>query len=689
MAHELPPIRPTWRADIEGLRGVAVLLVVLYHLRVPGFSGGYVGVDVFFVLSGYLITGILVAEGERNGRIDLARFFARRIRRLLPAAAFVLLATCAAVFYFYSPFEHVAVLKTAKATALYYSNVYFASIALDYHAATDLPNPLLHTWSLAVEEQFYLAWPVLVLLALLGFREGPQEPNRRRLVVAVSVVVALSFILSAVLMAVDRSHWAFFSAQARAWEFGTGALAALVAVPGGRLLAGLRFRGRPLDPAASTVALGWTGLAAVVIAGVFYTDRTPFPGWTALLPVLGTALLLRAGARAERSSLARLLTVRPLRELGRLSYSWYLWHWPALVIVESVWGLQPLGIRVLLGLLALGLSELTYRLIEHPVRHARALAGRPAWGLALLIAITAGSYATMDAWGDATVSRINDPDQYRYTIAKRATYEAHFDALGCTLPAGSDSYADCDLGSRTADTTLVYFGDSHAADLHVALLDIAERRGWRMRSFIKQACPPWEAIPFISYMRRLHTECGPWRERVLGVVEAEHPALVVVKGTGGYRIDPTPWPAAVDSLYARLSPHAGTVVDFRSLPTAPRPEPALCLARARWRGRQQSSCDVPVSTPESWETRLEVAARYDNVFAADFLPEVCPGGRCPAEVGEMVVYRDPSHLTAEFALSLAPLIESELDAALHRTAAAQNGSSPFREAIGTVRAQSE
>ena len=667
------PPRPQWRADIEGLRGVAVLLVVLYHLRIPGFSGGYVGVDVFFVLSGYLITGILVAEAERTGQIDLARFFARRIRRLLPAAALVLFATCAAVFYFYAPFEHVAVLKTARATALYYSNIHFAGTALDYHEADAALNPLLHTWSLAVEEQFYLAWPVLVLLALVGFRERADVIRRGRLVLTVAAVVVLALGLSVYLMTVGKAYWAFFSPQARAWEFGVGALATLVAVPDGRRLAGLRFRGRPLAPSAMANGLGWLGLAGVLGASTFYTDLTPFPGWMAVPPVVGTALLLRAGGRAESSVLLRGLSWRPLRELGRLSYSWYLWHWPVLVLVEGVLGTQPTGVRIGLGLAALALAELTYRAVEHPVRHARLLAGRPAWGFALLLLITAASVGAVRLWEPVVVEQLNDAAQSRYGTANRETYERHIDSLGCTPADGSLAYAECQTGPADADTTLFYFGDSHAADLHVAMVAIAEERGWAFRSSIKQACLPWVAVPYITFLRGLNLECAPWRDDVLTTIREIQPEIVVIKGAGSYRIEPTPWDIAVDSLYAQLSPLSGVVLDFRSLPSSPF-EPAACLARAAWRGKPATGCSVPAdSPPESWLVRQQVASTYPNVFAADFTSQVCPLGICPAEIGTDVVYRDRTHLTASFAITLAPLIEAEIDTALHRVRAEENG----------------
>ncbi len=272
---------------------------------------------MFFVLSGYLITWLLVREVEVKGTLDLLTFYARRFRRLLPAVVVLLVAVMGFAYLFYSPLEQGPIAETALATAAYFSNFHFGLQAADYFAGAVEHDPLLHTWSLSVEEQFYLGWPVLILLALTGF--GKWAPNRGRLLAMMGAVAAASFALTLWLQSTVWAQYAFFSSPARAWEFALGGLGALVPVR-----------------AKWAQALGWSGLAAVLAAGSIYTARTPFPGWTALAPALGTVCVLRAGLSNPGGKLNTVLSWRPLRELGRLSYSWYLWHWPVLVFAAGL-----------------------------------------------------------------------------------------------------------------------------------------------------------------------------------------------------------------------------------------------------------------------------------------------------------------------------------------------------------------
>jgi peptidoglycan/LPS O-acetylase OafA/YrhL len=264
-----------FRADIEGLRGIAVLLVVLFHARIPGFRGGFTGVDVFFVLSGYLITGLLVAEVRTSGQIDLTRFYARRARRLLPAAALTVCTVMALGFCLMAPQELEMLGRTALATSLYASNIFFAVNEADYFAASVETNPLLHTWSLAVEEQFYLVWPFLIMLGL--------QRSFRALLWLMSGLTAASLSLS-VWQTLSMPNWAFYASPARAWEFGIGGLAAMI--PAGT--AARTWRG--------VQAGGWLGLAGIVGSGVWITRQMGFPGWIAMAPALSTAVALVAGS---------------------------------------------------------------------------------------------------------------------------------------------------------------------------------------------------------------------------------------------------------------------------------------------------------------------------------------------------------------------------------------------------------
>ncbi|HYY05676.1 MAG TPA: acyltransferase, partial [Candidatus Limnocylindria bacterium] len=354
------------RDDIQGLRAVAVLLVALGHAGVPFLGGGYVGVDVFFVLSGFLITGLLLAEAERGGTVSLGDFYARRARRILPAAALTLLVTDIAAHHLLNFVRARQVISDSVWAAAFGANVHFAHQGTDYFAQGQPPSPLLHFWTLSVEEQFYLVWPALLALVLL---------RRRRLLVVVSVLGAASLAWSIASTRASENA-AYCSTFARAWELALGAALA-IAWPN-------------LPPLHSRVR--WVGLAAIGAAAVGFSSATPFPGYAAVLPAAGAALVIAAGGGA------RLLSSAPLRYVGDRSYAFYLWHWPVLTIAVQHAGHDlSTAVKLLLLLGAFALSVLSYALVENPIRRAR-MPARILWpasaavalGLALVILRSVG-----------------------------------------------------------------------------------------------------------------------------------------------------------------------------------------------------------------------------------------------------------------------------------------------------------
>ena len=365
------PARGAFRPDIEGLRAIAILLVVGFHAGVPGFSGGYVGVDVFFVLSGYLITGLLVREIEKNGSVDLPNFYARRARRLLPALALTLLVTVLVGIAIYPPFEanQGGFGATAVSTAAYASNLYFAGSSTDYFGPDREKNPLLHTWSLSVEEQFYLLWPLFIMFAVGAFAwQGRKNMNRSRLFWWMSAAAAASFALSFYLTS-RQQPWAYFSSPTRAWEFALGAIFVLLPYKAGK----------------EASFVGWVGLAGIGLAAIAFDRTTVFPGLPALLPAISTGLALR-GAEAN-GLMVRVLSLEPLQKIGRLSYSWYLWHWPVIVFGAAIIAAPSLALRVGLALASLAIAAASFRWVEDPIRHNRGLAKRPMYAFAMAAAI--------------------------------------------------------------------------------------------------------------------------------------------------------------------------------------------------------------------------------------------------------------------------------------------------------------
>jgi peptidoglycan/LPS O-acetylase OafA/YrhL len=361
------------RADIQGLRAVAVLLVALDHAGIPFLKGGYVGVDVFFALSGFLITGLLLAEAFEHGRVSLVRFYARRARRILPAAALTLVTTAIAAHHLLNFVRAREVVEDSVWASLFAANVHFAREGSDYFAQGQPPSPLLHFWTLSAEEQFYLVWPSVLSLVLLSalFRRRTGQPALRRLLIVIVVAGTASLLWS-----IHSTHatptTAYFSSLTRAWELALGAALAVAA-------SSIRH-----VPAVLQVGLGWSGLVAIVCAAVLFSGSTAFPGYAALLPTAGAALVIAAGLRQRPCRLAagRVLSLAPFRYVGDRSYAFYLWHWPVLVIAVQYAGHDlSLIAKLLLLCGAFLLSVVSYKTFENPFRRMRwpTPAGALAW----------------------------------------------------------------------------------------------------------------------------------------------------------------------------------------------------------------------------------------------------------------------------------------------------------------------
>nr|WP_255251691.1 acyltransferase [Mycolicibacterium vaccae] len=378
-SHRAPahPARTQFRPDIEGMRAIAVVLVILFHGYHQPFTGGFIGVDIFFVISGFLITSLLLRENDRGGRISIAGFYARRVRRILPASTVVVLVTLVATYHWLGFINGNAVAEDAKWTAIFSANVHFALLGTDYFGAQMPPSPLQHMWSLGVEEQFYFVWPA-VFLVLVFIARGAQ--HRRVLAGVLSVIIVASLSWSVLQTAINQT-WAYFSPLTRAWELALGALVAVLAPS----IARLKHLWVP-----TVLAVG--GLCAIAVAAFVLTPDTRYPGSAVILPVTGSAALIAAGCIARPTWVGRALSVRPMQWIGARSYSLYLWHWPLLIIPARYLN-KDLSLLQATGLVALAVlaSALTFRLVEDPIRRSKFLSARTGLSLAmgaLLMAVT-------------------------------------------------------------------------------------------------------------------------------------------------------------------------------------------------------------------------------------------------------------------------------------------------------------
>jgi peptidoglycan/LPS O-acetylase OafA/YrhL len=661
----------TRRADIQGLRAVAVLLVVLYHAGLPALPGGYVGVDVFFVISGYVITGMLWREIEHTGRVDLASFYARRIGRLLPAALAMTAVTVVFFWSVYSPLERLRLATGAFASAVYLSNLWFALDATDYFATDIAGHPLLHTWSLSVEEQFYLVWPWLLMLAAAG---SVGAARGRRVLRAVGWV-ALASLVACVVLTATRQPWAFFASPTRAWEFAAGAAAVLLQRRGAALAA------RP------RLALGIAGAAAVLASAMAFSVDSPVPGWWMLLPVAGTAGLLWAGT--ADGAVQRLLGLRPMVWLGDVSYSWYLWHWPVLIALRELLPAQR-GLAAACGVAAsLLLAWGSYRLLEDPIRHHRALRLWPRG------AIVAGLGLSLLAASALLVGREDAKQLARtpaYAPLRAPTHDRDVRA-GChaTIPQTEVPASGCAFGDRASSTLVVLFGDSHAQHWFPAMEQAARQEHWQLVALTKSTCPSAQVEPFVHQLRRYYAECITWRERAMARILALKPDLVVLSNASEYADARLPdgrdgdpdsvWRAGLSATLQRFDAAGVRTLVLRDTPRPPFDVP-VCLARAVARGADARACRFDArkaSDPALHAIELEATREARHASAADLTEAICPQGSCAALQDGVVHYADGNHLTARYSASLAPALVPYLEGALREpatTAAAPPAGTP-------------
>jgi peptidoglycan/LPS O-acetylase OafA/YrhL len=627
--------RIPFRPDVEGLRALAVGLVIASHAGLPLLQGGFVGVDVFFVLSGYLITSLLTQEIVSSGSVNLTRFYARRARRLLPAAITMVLGVCGAEAIILNPFMQFRVLKAAFATLFYSSNLYFAILNLQYFDQYSATNPLLHTWTLGVEEQFYLIWPVLLLLL------ARPAQRAKRLSMALAMIALLSFTLWMWWAAVNPVL-AFFEMPARIWEFSAGAILAFVPV---RWLAG---RQRLFS------WMGVIGLVALLASAELIRDSM-FPGYIAAVPVFATLFLLLAGAGAPKSPAARLLSTRPAQGMGRLSYSLYLWHWPVLVIGRQLIPSNSIAIRLSwIGVSAL-IAAGTYALIENPIRFQPFLMARSGLTIGLAALGTILCVGALGTWR----AILHRSEQFRKYDRISRDFPAVY-RKGCE-PDRTDARPQVCLFGETAhpQSTVVLYGDSHAAQWFPAVLEIADAQHWRLATIIKPGCTPLRLKE--EPTRTMEQVCDQWRRAAMQDIENLHPDLVLLSsasrhpGAGGkMTVDMRVWEQGARDTFATLANHGVKVRFIRDTPTT-NFDVTGCLAQAEWDGhtRCEGSSPAEALSPEVYAAEVKAAEDLSQVKFLDLSDQMCGSDRCSLEVNGQVIYRDGDHLTASFSRSLA------------------------------------
>jgi peptidoglycan/LPS O-acetylase OafA/YrhL len=652
------------RDDLQGLRAVAVLLVVLDHAGLRFLKGGYVGVDVFFVLSGFLITGLLLTQAARDGRVRLLDFYVRRARRILPAAVLTLVVTDIVAHQLLNFVRAREAVTDSVWAAFFAANVHFAHVGSDYFAQGQPPSPVQHFWTLAVEEQFYLVWPVVLSLVLLA------AVLRRRLLLIVLVAGAASLAWS-IHATVATPTSAYFSTAARAWELALGAALAIAAP---------RLRRVP-------AVAGWLGLACIVAAAVAFSGSTAFPGYAALLPTVGAALVIAAGIGRQRG-VGRVLSLAPIRYVGDRSYAFYLWHWPVLVIAAEYAG-HDLSTAVRLGLLAGAflLSILSYALVENPIRHMR---WRPQTGallwpasaaviLAVALPILGSLHGTATRIANASAAVRPAALVTSHTAARSswkplpavaaAVAAANRSAAlpwpltppvgnligdiytfpkGCAARQGQTSSNVCRLGETSAAKTLVVIGDSHAQMWMPTVLRLAKRDSWVVVPLVKIGCVP-------SSWTHKDWPCGVWYRWATHRARAVHPQVSLVIGSWAASHTPPAALKGVSALIRDAKRFSGTTIVVGDSPHQHR-NPVDCLLAS---GATMRTCASKATLVElQTDTSIARVAAKQKVGFMNVTGWFC--GRassvavlCPLVVNRTISWIDQGHISETYGLELA------------------------------------
>lgn len=646
--------RLEYRADLQGLRAIAIGLVLCSHFGFSAFEGGFVGVDVFFVLSGFLITRLLVRELDGTGSVSLARFYARRIRRLFPAMLVMVLAVFAVAVIWFPGEGLKAGLSAAPYAITWASNLYFDLRQLDYFQTLENADYFLHTWSLAIEEQFYLIWPLL-LLAFFGPRASASAPGFEGRQTRMALIVGGGFLLCFALQSMTIDS-AFYQMPARMWEFAVGGWCAL-------MMPERSSRGYPgefqLSPRASLLISG-AGVGLILISAGLIDETSQHPGLVTVWPVAGAALLIIGGAGENWFS--RVLATRPFVWVGDRSYSIYLWHWPVLLLTKGFVIGDPGRAAPLALLLTLLLSMLTYSLIEYPFWKGRFSRSPERLVLSSSLSIVIPGIVLTGV----VLAGLNDMEPRKSGFPKSAQDDVpSLYSSGCDDWYRSADVVPCRFGASSAQKSLVYIGDSIGMQWFPAVFEAFLDDGWSVTVFTKSACPIVDRQIYYDRVKADYRVCDQWRSEVVETVSRSAPDLVILGSSSSYAYTDDEWVNGSKAIFSRLAQASDQVLVLPGTPELPF-HGLACVERelTRWEKVPAGKCSSSAGIPKAKHVEAllrQAAGDFRNVTVVGVMDLVCPDDTCKAiDQDGLAIYRDQSHLTGGFVRLVAPDFSARL-----------------------------
>jgi peptidoglycan/LPS O-acetylase OafA/YrhL len=673
------------RPEIQGLRALAVLAVVLYHLWPNRLGGGFVGVDVFFAISGFLITAHLLREVRSTGRLSLSRFWARRVRRLLPASLLVLVAVGVAVTLWVPSALWAQMFQEIGASALYAENWQLAANTVDYLARDNHPSPVQHFWSLSAEEQFYIAWPILIIVSLFIARRL-RRINRRFVIGVVLATITFTSLAWSIWDTRYSPASAYFVTTTRAWEFGAGGLLAYFApeVLGGKV--------------AIRTIVSWLGWALMVVTMFTYSGLTPFPGFAAAAPVVGALAVIWAGSENLTYTPSFLAKIRPVQFVGDISYSLYLWHWPLIVIVPLALREQltaPTKIVILLAAVLLAWGSKVW--VEDPIRAGHLAAARP-WrtfatvGLGMAV-VVAGAGVGLNALNlvasadQAAVQRLIDAktpcfgaaaiDPANQPCVNPALKDTVLPSLTSSLRDISPTWTTCQTNQPVATecvlgvkggTRVALVGDSHAHEWLTAIQAIAKTQNWEVHMIVHGSCP-FSHVQWMGSSGQVDPECDDWNAAVDKKLASEAPYSYLITSmraqTRQTIVGSTPVAQATltgfQASWQPLIDRGTTIVGIHDPPNSSDRPKGCIIANPH----NLAVCTKAQSVALGSEDYLADAAQQtDGAVEVDMSEYFCAKQKCPDVIGGVLVNRDDHHLTETYATSLAPYLDRAIAAAV-------------------------